>query len=95
MIRFNEHLRGKGSPEEIQRLVDEVCEAVTHALLLLHQHELDSTIGPDAVDGSYIADAKVNLVEALRDLATLEAYNDAPLMLTGSPAEFRREGVLS
>jgi hypothetical protein len=72
-------------------------DEVTQALMFIHEHLLDSADGkvPEGVDGSYLRDAKDKLIEALIDLTALETYNGAPPMLTGSPAEFRKEGALS
>jgi hypothetical protein len=94
MTRINDHLP-KGTPEDIQRLVDEVRDEVTQALMFIHSHLGDSADGraPEGVDGSYLRDAKDKLTDALIDLTALEAYNDAPPMLTGTLAEFRKEGL--
>ena len=74
MKRMNDHLTG-GSPSDVQETVVRVRESLVHALTFIKQHQQDAEIHPEpGVDGSYLQDAKENIIEALRDLFAVEAY---------------------
>jgi hypothetical protein len=89
MSRMNDHL-GKGTPEDIQDSIKEVRDGLNQAVMFIHTQLLDSADGkaPQCVDGSYLRDAKDQLIEALIDLSAIEAHNAAPMRVIISTKEF-------